>query len=72
MSSLLEKVNTPTTKDAYVYASIETARVKMLCGDLDSSFELLNKSSKILDELDSVDSIIYSSFYRVNADYYKV
>lgn len=71
LSSLSEKVNTPTTKDAYVYASIETARVKMLCGDLESSFELLNKSSKILDELDSVDPIIYASFYRVNADYYK-
>ncbi|KAG4303597.1 hypothetical protein PCANB_000238 [Pneumocystis canis] len=71
LSTLLEKVNTSVAKDAYVYASIEIARLKMLCGDLDSSFELLNNSSKILDELDSVDPIIYALFYRVNADYYK-
>ncbi|KTW29183.1 hypothetical protein T552_01140 [Pneumocystis carinii B80] len=71
LSFILEKVNAPATKDAYVYASIETAHMKLLCGDLDGSFELLNKSSKILDELDSVDPIIYASFYRVNADYYK-
>ncbi|KAG4303961.1 hypothetical protein PORY_002614 [Pneumocystis oryctolagi] len=71
LSSLLDNVNTPTTKDAYVYALIEIARIKMLCGDLDSCYELLSKSSKILDELDSVDPIIYALFYRVNADYYK-
>lgn len=32
----------------------------------------LDKSEKILDGFDSVETIVHAAFYRVNAEYYQV
>ena len=48
MSGICEKVNTPATQDAYVYALVETTSLKLLLGqgeavrkDLDSAIKFL-------------------------------
>ncbi|BFZ59234.1 26S proteasome regulatory subunit [Saitoella coloradoensis] len=71
LSDITEKVDTPSTQDAFVYATVETARMKLLLGQLDESRESMDKAGKILDSFDSVENVIHAAYYRVNADYYK-
>jgi 26S proteasome regulatory subunit N9 len=72
MTSIVEKVNTPATQEAYVYAVVETASLKLLLGELEGVRKDLDAASKILDTFDSIDTIIHASFYRVNSEYYSV
>ena len=72
MTNIAEKVNTPATQDAYVYALVETASLKLLLGQVETVRKDLDAASKILDSFDSIDTIIHAAFYRVNADYYSV
>ena len=72
MSGIIEKVNTPATQDAYVYALIETASLKLLQGQIDMVQKELEQANKILDTFDSIDTVIHAAFYRVSADYYSV
>jgi len=51
---------------------MESAYFKLLLGDLDRTKDAIDSSHKILDQLDSVDLVVYASFYRVSGDYYKV
>ncbi|KAK9247218.1 hypothetical protein V1506DRAFT_470840 [Lipomyces tetrasporus] len=71
MTALAEKVNTPASQDAYVYAQIETARVKLQIQDVDGARVTLDAAGATLDKFDSVESIINAAYYSVNADYYK-
>lgn len=71
LEKLATKVDTPTTKEAYVLATIESAYFKLLLGDNEATKEAMDKCEKILDTLDSVDLIVHASFYRVSGDYYK-
>ena len=70
MTTIVGKVNTPATQDAYVYALVETASIKLLLAQMDDVRKDLDTASKILDTFDSVDTVIHAAFYRVNADYY--
>jgi hypothetical protein len=72
MISIAEKVNTPATQEAYIYALIETASLKLLQGQVDSVRKDLDAANRILDTFDSVDTVIHAAFYRVSADYYSV
>lgn len=72
MQSIVEKVNTPATQDAYVYALVETAAIKLVVVSLDDVRKDLDAAGKILDSFDSIDNSIHAAFYRVNADYYSV
>ena len=72
MTTIVEKVNTLATQDAYVYALVETAALKLLLGQQESVRKDLDAAGKILDAFDSVDKVIHASYYRVNADYYSV
>jgi hypothetical protein len=72
MRNIVERVNTPETQDAYVYALVETASLKLLLGEGDVVRKDLDAASKILDSFDSIDTIIHAAFYRVNADYFSV
>ncbi|KAK9454777.1 hypothetical protein V1511DRAFT_500945 [Dipodascopsis uninucleata] len=71
LENLAEKVNTASTKEAYVFAKINAARVKLQLDRLDSARETMDLAGEILDKFDSVDLIINASYYSVNADYYK-
>lgn len=72
MSGICEKVNTPATQDAYVYALVETTSLKLLLGQGEAVRKDLDSANKILDSFDSIDTVIHAAFYRVNADYYSV
>jgi hypothetical protein len=65
-------VNTPATQDAYVYALVEAASLKLLLGQGEAVRKDLDGAAKILDTFDSVDPVIHAAYYRVNADYYSV
>lgn len=72
MTSIAEKVNTEATQDAYVYALVETASIKLLLRDRETVRKDLDAANKILDMFDSIDNVIHAAFYRVNADYFSV
>ena len=72
MTGVAAKVNQPASQDAYVYATVETARIKLYLGDLEGARKALDEAEKILDRFDSVEPVVNASFYRVNADYYHV
>ncbi|KAI9320553.1 hypothetical protein BX666DRAFT_1909107 [Dichotomocladium elegans] len=71
LNDITSKVDTPETKDVYVLALMETAHFKLLLNQLDEVRKAIEDSEKILDQFDSVETIIYASFYRVSAEYYK-
>ncbi|KAI5793886.1 hypothetical protein DFH27DRAFT_567650 [Peziza echinospora] len=70
MTAVAAKVNKPGSQDAYVYAVVETARIKLYLNDMEGARKALDESEKILDRFDSVEAVVHASFYRVNADYY--
>jgi len=72
MKTIVEKVNTPATQDAYAYALVETASVKLMFANGDEVRKDLDAAGKILDSFDWIEGSIRAAFYRVNADYYSV
>lgn len=62
----------PESQDAYVYAVADVAGVKLRLQDYEGSRKDLDKSQKILDGFDSVETVVHASFYKVNAGYYHV
>lgn len=71
MSTLSEKVNTPESWDAHVFAQIEIARVKLRLKDTDGAKLLLESASKTLDKIDSVDPVINAAYYGVWSEFNK-
>ncbi|CAG8522221.1 15675_t:CDS:2 [Funneliformis caledonium] len=71
LTSLVDKVDKPDTRDAYVHAVMETAYIKLMLNDFEGTKESIDKCEKILDKFDSVETVIHASFYRVAAEYYK-
>lgn len=72
LMGVANKVNNPNSQDAYVFATVAVATVKLELKDLEGARKDLDKSEKILDHFDSVETIVHASFYRVNAEYYQV
>jgi 26S proteasome regulatory subunit N9 len=56
----------------YVLAAMESAQFKLKLNQVDEVKKAIDESEKILDGFDSVETVIYASFYRVSAEYYKV
>ncbi|KAG4439554.1 hypothetical protein IFR05_004953 [Cadophora sp. M221] len=71
LTAAANKVNNPNSQDAYVYATVAVATVKLELKDLEGARKDLDKSEKILDNFDSVETIVHAAFYRVNAEYYQ-
>lgn len=71
LSNLADKVDTPETWDAHVFAQIEIARVKLHLKDTDGAKSLLDSATKTLEKIDSVDPVINAAYYGVWSEYYK-
>ncbi|CAO3631551.1 unnamed protein product [Cunninghamella blakesleeana] len=71
LQHIINKVDTPESKDVYVHAVMEAAHFQLLLGQVDEVKKVIDSSEKILDGFDSVETPIYASFYRVSAEYYK-
>jgi 26S proteasome regulatory subunit N9 len=69
---LAEKANTPASQDAYVFATVELARILLQNGDTEEAQKKLNECEKILESFDAVETVVHAAFYKANAEYYKV
>lgn len=72
LTTLVEKVNKPSSQDAYVYALVAGSDVKLRLSDYDGAHKDLDKAESILDTFDSVETEVHATFYRINASYYQV
>ena len=72
LRDLTKKVNKPSSQDAYVYALVAAAEVKLRLHDLSSARKDLDAAESILDSFDSVETEVHATFYRINASYYQV
>lgn len=50
---------------------METAHYQLKLNEVDAVKDAIDSSSKILDQFDSVETVIHASFYRVSTEYYK-
>ena len=71
MTALAKSVNKPASQDAYVYATVAVASIKLRIGDYDGARKQLDECEQILEGFDSVETAVHASFYRANAEYYK-
>lgn len=71
LTSLATKVDKSSSQDAFVYATVEVASIKLALQDQTGARQDLDKAETILENFDSVETIVHASFYEVNADYYK-
>ncbi|RYP92899.1 hypothetical protein DL770_000949 [Monosporascus sp. CRB-9-2] len=71
LSVLAKQVDNENSQDAFVYATVAVARVRLDLRDLEASRKDLDNAERILESFDSVETKVHASFYRVNADYYQ-
>ncbi|ORY98016.1 hypothetical protein BCR43DRAFT_490727 [Syncephalastrum racemosum] len=71
LNDVSSKVDTPETKDVHVLMRMETAHYQLKLNEIDTVKDAIDSSSKILDQFDSVETVIHASFYRVSTEYYK-
>ena len=69
LTDLTKKVNKPASQDAYVYALVAAAEVKLRLEDLSGARKDLDIAQSILDTFDSVETEVHATFYRINASY---
>lgn len=72
LTDLTKKVNKNSSQDAYVYALVAAAEVKLRLHDLSGARKDLDTAESILDTFDSVETEVHATFYRINASYYQV
>ncbi|KAI9790840.1 MAG: 26S proteasome regulatory subunit [Piccolia ochrophora] len=70
LTSLVEKVNKPASQDAFVYATVAVASVKLHLDDAAGARKELDQAERILDSFDSVETVVHAAFYRVNAEHF--
>ncbi|KAK3487240.1 hypothetical protein B0T13DRAFT_472121 [Neurospora crassa] len=71
LEAVVKKVNHEDSQDAYVFATIAVARVKLDLSDLDGARKDLDTAERILDNFDSVESVVHAAFYDTNAKYFQ-
>jgi len=71
LTDLAKKVDNENTQDAFVYATIAAAKVKLQLRDAEAARKDLDNAEKILDTFDSVETKVHAAFYETNATYYQ-
>ncbi len=71
LEAVAGKVDGEGSQDAFVFATIAVAQVRLDLKDLDGARKDLDKAERILDTLDSVETVVHASFYDTNASYYQ-
>lgn len=72
LQPVIQAVDTPETREAYVLATMEAAQYQLLLGQVDETQQAVAKCKTSLDQMDNVKSTVHATFYRVSADYHKV
>ena len=65
-------MNKPASQDAYIYATVAVASIELQLGHYESARKKLDECERILDLFNFFETVVHASFYRTNADYYKV
>ncbi|CAI6339044.1 unnamed protein product [Periconia digitata] len=71
VEDLAKRVDKPASQDAYVYATVASASIQLRTGDYDGARKKLDKCEQILENFDSVETVVHAAFYRTSAEYYK-
>ncbi|EHA50076.1 hypothetical protein MCOR27_004026 [Pyricularia oryzae] len=71
LETVAKKVDDEDSQDAYVFALIAVARVKLDLKDPEGTRKDLDKAERILDSFDSVETVVSAAFYSAQADYYQ-
>ncbi|MCJ1308612.1 26S proteasome regulatory subunit [Agyrium rufum] len=69
LTHLAEKVDKPSSQDAYVYSLVAVAEVKIALNDYEGARKDLDKAESVLDTFDSVEQQVHANFYRISASY---
>ncbi|KAL6721135.1 26S proteasome regulatory subunit [Lecanora helva] len=69
LSDLTKKVNKLASQDAYVYALVAAAEVKLRLQYFSEARKDLDTAESILNSFDSVETEVHAAFYRINASY---
>lgn len=72
LQAVAKKVDNESSRDAYVFALVAVARVKLDLDELDDARKDLDSAEKILDAFDSVENIVHAAYYDANSSYYQV
>lgn len=72
LTLLVDRVNKPSSQDAFVYGTVALASVNLHLKNLEGARTELDRAEAILDGFDSVETVVHATFYRINADYYHV
>lgn len=72
LSELANRVDKPASQEAFVYAQVAVASVKLQKQDIEGAQKDLSQCEAILDTFDSVETSVHAAFYRVYGDYYQV
>lgn len=72
LQAVAKKVDNENSQDAYVFALVAVARVKLDLEELDSARKDLDAAERILDSFDSVETVVHAAFYDASATYYQV
>lgn len=55
-----------------MHATVAVATIHLQSDDADDARKKLEECEKILDNFDSVETVVHAAFYRAQAEYYKV
>lgn len=69
--TLTKKVDRESSQDAFVFALVQGADVKLRLEDKEGTRKDLDKAQSVLDSFDTVETEVHAAFYRVNARYYQ-
>lgn len=72
LSALLSRIDKSSSPAAYILAVSSLAHAKLVFGDMIGTKADMDECSKILDDLDGVETNVSAAFYGVSADYFKV
>jgi len=71
LADLGSRIDKDTSQEAHVMLLSHIAHAKLLYGDLEGTKSDMDNAWKILDTIDSVESVVNAAYYSVAADYYK-
>lgn len=71
LTDLAQRVNKPSSQEAFVYAQVAVASAKLQKDDEEGAQKDLVQCESILDNFDSVETSVHAAFYRVYGDYYQ-
>ncbi|OAA54795.1 proteasome regulatory particle subunit [Niveomyces insectorum RCEF 264] len=71
LQSVAKRVDHEDSQDAFVFATVAAARVKLALRDFDGARQDLDRAERVLDTFDAIENVVHAAFYDTNALYYQ-